>query len=44
MGIKWSIYLANLYQFLFDELKKDNKRRIEFEKIENTLAFTVDVN
>ena len=41
MGIKWSIYLANLYQFLFDELKKD-KTRIEFEKTENTLAFTVD--
>ena len=44
MGIKWSIYLANLYQFLFDEVKKDNKRRIEIEKTENTLAFTVDVD
>jgi hypothetical protein len=47
MGIKWSIYLANLYQFLFDEVKKDynEKRRIiEFEKTENTLAFTVDVD
>lgn len=45
MGIKWSIYLASLYQFLFDEVKKDNKtRRIEFEKTENTLAFTVDVD
>ena len=47
MGIKWSIYLANVYQFLFDEVKKDdyNKRRIiEFEKTENTLAFTVDVD
>jgi len=44
MGIKWSIYLANLYQFLFDDVKKDNKRRIEFEKTENTLAFTVDVD
>ena len=43
MGIKWSIYLANLYQFLFDEVKKDNKRKIEFEKTENTLAFTVDI-
>ena len=32
MGIKWSIYLANLYQFLFDEVKKDNKRRIELKK------------
>ncbi len=44
MGIKWSIYLANLYQFLFDEVKKDNKRRIEFEKTENTLTFTVDID
>ncbi|MFZ0328488.1 MAG: hypothetical protein WBQ25_07815 [Nitrososphaeraceae archaeon] len=43
MGIKWSIYLANIYQFLFDEVKEDNKR-IEFEKTENTLAFTVDVD
>ena len=43
MGIKWSIYLASLYQFLFEELRKDN-RRIEFEKTENTLAFTVDVD
>ena len=43
MGMKWSIYLANLYQFLFDEVKKD-KRRIEFEKTENTLAFTIDVD
>lgn len=41
MGIKWSVYLANLYQFLFDELKK-NKSRIEFVKTENTLAFSVD--
>ena len=41
MGIKWSIYLANLYQFLFDELG-ENKRRIEFGKTENTLAFTID--
>jgi hypothetical protein len=39
--IKWSIYLANLYQLLFDELG-ENKRRIEFEKTENTLAFTID--
>jgi len=37
MGIKWSTYLANLYQFLFDELKK-SKDKIEFVKTENTLA------
>jgi predicted hydrocarbon binding protein len=41
MGIKWSTYLANLYQFLFDELKK-SKDKIEFVKTENTLAFTLD--
>jgi hypothetical protein len=37
MGIKWSIYLANLYQFLFDELKK-NKAKIEFVQTENTVS------
>lgn len=41
MGMKWSVYLANLYQFLFDEISENNKR-IEFEKTENTLAFTVN--
>jgi hypothetical protein len=44
MGIKWSIYLTNLYQFLFDDVNKDNKRKIEIEKTENTLTFTVDVD
>lgn len=33
--------LSNLYRFLFAELGK-NKTKIEFEKTENTLAFTVD--
>jgi hypothetical protein len=37
-GKDWSIYLANLYQFLFDELG-DNNRRIEFDKTENTLPY-----
>jgi hypothetical protein len=41
MGKKWSIYLASLYQFLFDELG-ENKRRIEFDKTENILAFKID--
>jgi hypothetical protein len=41
MGIKWSVYLANLYQFLFDELG-ENKKRIEFDKTENMLAFKID--
>ena len=43
MGMKWSVYLANLYQLLFDEINEDNKR-IEFEKTENTLAFAVNCN
>ena len=43
MGNKWSIYLANLYQFLFDELG-ESKRRIEFEKNHSTLAFRVDID
>jgi hypothetical protein len=40
MGKKWSIYLASLYQCLFDELGQYKK--IEFDKTENTLAFTID--
>jgi hypothetical protein len=40
MGKKWSIYLASLYQFLFDELGV--KKKIEFDKTKNTLAFTID--
>jgi hypothetical protein len=32
MGMKWSIYLASLYQFLFDELGL--KKKIEFDKRE----------
>ncbi|MFL6409925.1 MAG: hypothetical protein ACJ71K_01600 [Nitrososphaeraceae archaeon] len=40
VGKKWSIYLASLYQFLFDELGVNKK--IEFDKTENTLAFTID--
>jgi hypothetical protein len=39
-GKKWSTYLASLYQYLFDELGQDKK--IEFDKTENTLAFTID--
>ena len=41
MGMKVSLYLATLCQFLFDELGQ-NKRRIEFDKTENTLAFTIE--
>jgi hypothetical protein len=39
MGMKVSTYLASLYQFLFDELGLN--KRIEFDKTENTLAFTI---
>jgi hypothetical protein len=41
MGMKASIYLAALFQFLFDELRQ-NKKRMEFDKTEHTLAFTID--
>jgi hypothetical protein len=40
IGKKWSIYLANLYQFLFNELGQNKK--IQFDKTENTLAFSID--
>ncbi|HJT47946.1 MAG TPA: hypothetical protein VJ729_07160 [Nitrososphaeraceae archaeon] len=40
MGKKWSLYLASLYQILFEELGVNKK--IEFDKTENTLAFTID--
>jgi hypothetical protein len=36
MGMKVSLYLASLYQFLFDELGQNKRRRIEFDKTENT--------
>ena len=41
MGMKVSIYLASLYQFLFEELGQ--YERIEFDKTENTLAFSIDI-
>jgi hypothetical protein len=41
IGMKVSVYLATLFQSLFEELGQ-NKRRIEFDKTENTLAFTID--
>lgn len=41
MGMKVSLYLATIYQSLFDELGQ-SKRRIGFDKTENTLAFTID--
>jgi len=41
MGIKVSIYLASLFQFFLHELGQN--RMIEFDKTENTLAFTIDI-
>jgi hypothetical protein len=41
IGMKVSIYLATLFQSLFEELGQ-NKRGIEFDKTENTLAFIID--
>ena len=44
MGMKASLYLASLCQSLFDELGQNKiRRRIEFDKTENTLAFTIDI-
>ena len=43
MGMKVSLYLAALCKSLFDELRQ-NKERIEFDKTENTLAFTIDTD
>jgi hypothetical protein len=39
MGMKVSTYLASLFQFLLDELGQN--KMIEFDKTENTLAFTI---
>ena len=41
MGMKVSIYLASLFQFFLDELGLN--KMIEFDKTENTLAFTIDI-
>jgi hypothetical protein len=40
MGLKVSLYLSSVCQFLFDELGQN--KSIEFDKTENTLAFTID--
>ncbi|HZE77784.1 MAG TPA: hypothetical protein VE089_04465 [Nitrososphaeraceae archaeon] len=42
IGMKVSIYLATLFQSLFEELGVN--KRIEFDKTEHTLAFTVASN
>jgi hypothetical protein len=42
MGMKVSLYLASLCQSLFEELGQNKRGRIEFDKTENTLAFTID--
>ena len=40
MGRNWSIYLAELYRFLFEEF---GLNRVEFDINHNTLAFIVDI-
>jgi hypothetical protein len=43
MGMKVSIYLASLFQFVFDDLNLGQNKTIEFDNTENTLAFTIDI-
>jgi hypothetical protein len=40
MGKNWSLYMAELYRFLFEEF---GLRRAEFDINNNTLAFIVDI-
>lgn len=39
MGRKWSIYLAELYRHLFEELET---KKVDFDITDNTLSFVVD--
>jgi hypothetical protein len=39
MGKNWSLYLAELYRFLFEEF---GLKRVEFDINHNSLVFTVD--
>jgi hypothetical protein len=41
MGMKVSIYLASLSQFVLEELGQN--KTIKFDKTESTLAFTIDI-
>jgi hypothetical protein len=40
MGKNWSIYMAELYRFLFEEF---GLKKVEFDLNHNTLDFTVDI-
>jgi hypothetical protein len=40
LGKNWSLYLAELYRFLFEEF---GLKRVEFDINHNTLAFVVDI-
>ena len=40
MGKNWSVYMAELYRFLFEEF---GLQRVEFDLNHNTLAFIVNV-
>jgi hypothetical protein len=40
MGLKWSLYLSEIYRDLFEELF--NVRGVHFDMTDNTLEFTID--
>ena len=40
MGKKWSLYLTELYRFMFEEF---TSKKIEFNITENTIYFNIDV-
>jgi hypothetical protein len=40
MGVKWSIYLRELYRFIFEDF---GLSRVDFDTSEKTLAFRVDI-
>jgi hypothetical protein len=41
MGLKWSLYLSEIYRDLFEELF--NVTGVHFDMTNNTVGFTVDV-
>ena len=42
MGLKWSLYLSEIYRDLFEELF--NVKGVHFDMTDNTLGFTVDTS
>lgn len=39
MGRNWSLYLAGLYQYIFEEFEL---KKVDFDANDNTLDFVVD--